>query len=176
MIFVVVGTHEQPFDRLVQHLDRLKETNRVTHDIYIQTGYSSTRPRYCQHREFLPFDETMKRMAEADIVITHGGTGSVMLALYHGKIPVVTPRQRRYNEHIDDHQVLFCKTLESRNRILAVYDMEDLEATINNYENLVRPFRQFQQCQSEIKNKLNDKSGLFSKQLNEICLRLMDKK
>jgi UDP-N-acetylglucosamine transferase subunit ALG13 len=44
MIFVTVGTHEQPFNRLVQKIDKLKEDGMIIEDVMIQTGlryYSS---------------------------------------------------------------------------------------------------------------------------------------
>ena len=36
MIFVTVGTHEQPFDRLVEEIDRLKQANIIDEDVVIQ--------------------------------------------------------------------------------------------------------------------------------------------
>ena len=47
MIFVTVGTHEQPFDRLVKAIDELKRDQLITDDIFIQTGYSTYSPKYC---------------------------------------------------------------------------------------------------------------------------------
>ena len=45
MIFVTVGTHEQPFDRLVKAIDELKRDQLITDDIFIQTGYSTYSPK-----------------------------------------------------------------------------------------------------------------------------------
>ena len=88
MIFVTVGTHEQPFDRLVREIDRLKGEGVIRRDVLIQTGYCAYKPRFCRYKDFIRFDEMNKHMAEAEIVVTHGGTGSIMLILYHGKIPL----------------------------------------------------------------------------------------
>ena len=41
MIFVTVGTHEQPFNRLIEEVDRLVETGVITDEVFIQTGYST---------------------------------------------------------------------------------------------------------------------------------------
>ena len=41
MIFVTVGTHEQPFNRLVQKIDELKRDGVITEDVVIQTGFST---------------------------------------------------------------------------------------------------------------------------------------
>lgn len=47
MIFVTVGTHEQPFNRLVEYMDRLKENKIIEEDVIIQIGYSTYEPQYC---------------------------------------------------------------------------------------------------------------------------------
>ena len=36
MIFVTVGTHEQPFNRLIQKVDELKKDGVITEDVIIQ--------------------------------------------------------------------------------------------------------------------------------------------
>ena len=41
MIFVTVGTHEQPFDRLIQKIDEWKRNGIVNEEVIIQTGYST---------------------------------------------------------------------------------------------------------------------------------------
>ncbi len=142
MIFVTVGTHEQPFDRLVEALDQLKKDNRIAHEVFIQTGYSGYKPRYCEFSPFIGFEEMLKRIREADIVITHGGTGSIMLALYDDKIPVVMPRQKQYREHIDDHQLIFCRTMEAKGKLIPAYEAPDLEGIIHGYPALVETLRE----------------------------------
>lgn len=48
MIFVTVGTHEQPFNRLIQEVDHLVETGVIKEEVFIQTGYSTYEPKFCQ--------------------------------------------------------------------------------------------------------------------------------
>ena len=45
MIFVTVGTHEQPFNRLIEYVD--KWAAGVDEDVLIQTGVSSYKPVNC---------------------------------------------------------------------------------------------------------------------------------
>ena len=47
MIFVTVGTHEQPFDRLIQYVDQLKKEKVIEEDIVMQTGFGAYRPSCC---------------------------------------------------------------------------------------------------------------------------------
>jgi UDP-N-acetylglucosamine transferase subunit ALG13 len=167
MIFVTVGTHEQPFDRLVQEMDRLKREKLIQEEVFIQTGYTTYKPQACAYKEFIPFAEMMRRMSEAEIVITHGGTGSIMLVLYHQKIPVVMPRQKKYREHIDDHQVLFCKTMASKKKIVAVYESGDLGMVLAN-------FRQ-QAQQLHAREDLYENAARFAKKLDDICRQWVKK-
>ncbi|MCP5107452.1 MAG: multidrug MFS transporter [bacterium] len=170
MIFVTVGTHEQPFDRLVKAVDELKGQNIITRDVFIQTGYSSYKPRHCDHADFIGFGMMLRRMEEAEMVITHGGTGSIMLVLYKNKIPVVMPRQKKYNEHIDDHQVHFCRTMATKRKIIPVYETEDLETVITTYA------RRSAALQKELAaGNLNERAGLFARKLDELCSQLTDK-
>ena len=41
MIFVTVGTHEQPFNRLVECIDGLKKDGTIAEEVISQTGYST---------------------------------------------------------------------------------------------------------------------------------------
>lgn len=43
MIFVTVGTHEQPFNRLIQKIDELKKDGTIQDDVIIQTGFSTSK-------------------------------------------------------------------------------------------------------------------------------------
>jgi UDP-N-acetylglucosamine transferase subunit ALG13 len=178
MIFVTVGTHEQGFNRLIQAIDGLKNSNFPETDIFIQTGYSTYKPRYCQYKDFIRFDEILKRIEDAEMIITHGGTGSIMLVLYRQKIPVVVPRQKKYDEHIDNHQLIFCKMLESKRKIIAAYEMEELGPVISNYPRLAHDILSQEQSQTGNMSVsgLNEKAGIFAKRLNELCIELTSPK
>lgn len=138
MIFVTVGTHEQPFDRLISHIDALKGSGVIEEDVIIQTGYSTYEPKHCTWSKLLPYSEMVKNVAQARIVITHGGPSSFIMPLQVGKIPVVVPRQEKYGEHVNDHQLLFALEVEKRQKnILVVQDMDSLQDMITNYDNNV---------------------------------------
>ena len=72
MIFVTVGTHEQPFNRLIQKIDELKKDGIINEDVIIQTGFSTYEPKYCQWSKLIPYQQMVKNVADARIVITHG--------------------------------------------------------------------------------------------------------
>ena len=107
MIFVTVGTHEQPFNRLVKEIDKLAKNKDIKDEFFIQTGFSDYRPQNCKWKKFLSYEEMSKFTQDANIIITHGGPASFIAPLELGKIPIVVPRQKKYNEHINNHQVEF---------------------------------------------------------------------
>lgn len=98
MIFVTVGTHEQPFNRLIQKIDELKKDGTIQDDVIIQTGFSTYEPKYCQWSKLIPYQQMVKNVADARIVITHGGPASFIMPLQIGKTPIVVPRQHQFNE------------------------------------------------------------------------------
>lgn len=139
MIFVTVGTHEQPFNRLVKKVDDLVAQGNIKEKVVIQTGFSTYNVTHCEAHKMMSFDEMQQALKDARIVITHGGPSSFIEALQFGKIPIVVPRQEKYNEHVNDHQVNFTKLIEDRmNNIIPVYDINQLFETIENYDVIIK--------------------------------------
>ncbi len=138
MIFVTVGTHEQPFNRLIGCMDELKGRNVIQEEVIMQTGYSTYVPQYCQWKKMLSYDEMSENVRNARIVITHGGPASFFMPLQLGKTPIVVPRQKRYGEHVNDHQLLFTRTVvERQQNIVLIENITDLEECILHYDALV---------------------------------------
>ena len=133
MIFVTVGTHEQQFNRLVKYMDNFSSSKVVNDDIIIQTGYSTYVPQHCEWKKFFPYQEIEKNVARARIVITHGGPSSFIMPLRMGKIPIVVPRQKKFEEHVNDHQLEFCEAVALRQK--KNYCFRKCERTCeNNYQ------------------------------------------
>lgn len=134
MIFVTVGTHEQQFDRLVREIDRLKGEGAITDEVVIQKGYSEYCPKNCQSYKMLPYEEMEKYQKDARIIITHGGPASFIYPISIGKKPIVVPRQKKYNEHVNDHQLEFCQECYKRGLpIVVVSEIEELEKILIEY-------------------------------------------
>lgn len=135
MIFVTVGTHEQQFNRLVEYMDKWA----AEHDekVVIQTGYSTYEPKHCEWDMLFPYQKMVEMVGEARIVITHGGPSSFIMPLQIGKTPIVVPRQKKYEEHVNDHQVKFCHQVEERmGTIVVVDDIEKLGVVIDAYDEI----------------------------------------
>ncbi len=173
MIFVTLGTHEQPFDRLIQKMDSLIGSGDIKEDVFIQRGINSTVPANCPSSEMLSYNEMVERINKARIIITHGGPGSIMMSLSAGKIPVVVPRQAKYKEHIDDHQVSFTRRLESQHKIIAVYEIEGLKEKICNYEMLLR---KMDYPEEENKQKYHLHQKILTENLESYCRPFMNQR
>ena len=136
MIFVTVGTHEQPFNRLVKAVDDLVENGTIKEDVIVQRGYSTSEPKHCKCYNLISWEEMQKYNKEARIIITHGGPASFIDVLSLGKTPIVVPRQAKYNEHVNDHQLEFARQLVERGEnIIVVEDIETLQNAINAISN-----------------------------------------
>lgn len=142
MIFVTVGTHEQPFNRLIKAIDELKRDGVITEDVMMQTGFSTYEPRYCKWSKLISYQDMVKNVENARIVITHGGPASFIMPLQIGKTPIVVPRQHKFEEHINDHQVEFARNVVERmGTIILVEDIEKLGKIITEYDEIVSGMR-----------------------------------
>ena len=133
MIFVTVGTHEQPFDRLVKAVDDLVADGTISESVFQQIGYSNYVPTHCEYSQFVPAQKMQGLMSQASVVITHGGPSSFVEAMAAGKAPVVVPRRAEYGEHVNDHQADFVRIVAERiGGIVPVYDVSELPQAIEN--------------------------------------------
>lgn len=138
MIFVTVGLHTQPFDRLIKQVDVMKGNGLIADEVIMQIGYATYEPKNCKWSRTYRYSEMEAFADTARILITHGGPSSFMLALQRGKIPIVVPRREKYNEHINDHQMEFARAMRDRyNSIIVVDDIEKLGDVISNYNEIV---------------------------------------
>ena len=166
MIFVTVGTHEQQFNRLIEEIDRLKENGIIKDEVIMQTGYCTYEPKYCTWAELLPYDQMLENVEKADIVITHGGPSSFIMPLQIGKIPIVVPRQKKYNEHVNNHQVEFSTAVKERyGNIIVIKNIKNLEKAILRYDKIAKSMT------TELENN-NEK---FNERLENIVKKMFER-
>lgn len=140
MIFVTVGTHEQQFNRLIECMDMWASEHEE--EVIIQTGYSTYKPRNCKWEKLFSYSEMNQYVQDARIVITHGGPSSFIMPLQNGKIPIVFPRKKEFDEHVNNHQVKFCRQIAERmETIIVVEDTDELLNSIENYEKIITNMR-----------------------------------
>lgn len=128
-IFASVGTHPQPFDRLLKELDRIAAGKDM--EIFAQVGNTNFKPKNYAFKKFLNEEEYQLAIKKAGLVISHGGAGTIINALRNRKPLVIVPRLKRFGEHTNDHQLDLAKALASRGKAVAVEKISDLESAIH---------------------------------------------
>lgn len=128
MIFVTVGSRNYPFDRLFKKLDELYEKGILKEKMFAQIGTSTYKPKHFEYKDFISQEEFLEKIKEADIVVSHGASGSIMKALNEGKKVIAVTRLEKYGEHINDHQIQNNEAFASNNYVLmADLELNDLE-------------------------------------------------
>jgi UDP-N-acetylglucosamine transferase subunit ALG13 len=126
MIFVSVGTHEAPFDRLLRAVYDLE----LDDELVVQYGPSSIRSDRAAEFAYLPFDEVVDYIRQARAVVMHAGVGSVMISLANGKRPIVMARRQEFGEHVDDHQLELARRMQASGLATLVEDRDTLAAAL----------------------------------------------
>lgn len=130
MIFVILGSQKFQFNRLLKAVDSLVEEKVILDEVFAQTGYSDYKPVNYKFKDFLDRDEFERMTDNAEIVITHGGTGAIIGAVKKGKKVIAVPRRAKYNEHVDDHQLQLVEQFRELNLICECRDCEKLGEAI----------------------------------------------
>jgi UDP-N-acetylglucosamine transferase subunit ALG13 len=127
-VFVTVGTDHHPFNRLVGWTDRWLAAQPGVEGL-IQHGASAP-PERSPGLAYLGYEEMERAMRRAAAVVTHGGPGSIMLCSALGGRAIVVPRRAALGEHVDDHQVVFCRRLAGQGAIALAESEEQLAAML----------------------------------------------
>ncbi len=135
MILVTVGTQKQSFDRLFDLIRNSKELKKE--ELIVQRGYTKcNNSKRIKAFDFIPLDEMEEYISKADLVISHGGVGTIFSAIKKGKKVIAVPRLEKYGEHINDHQIEICEALENEGYILYYKDgVDSLDDLIKKAKN-----------------------------------------
>jgi UDP-N-acetylglucosamine transferase subunit ALG13 len=128
MIVVTVGTHEQPFDRLMKGVVALGDSEPML----VQYGTCTITNGPGEWVDFLSFDELAERAADARAFICHAGVGSIVLARRCGHRPVIMARRPELGEHVDEHQLELSRRLHQAGLVTVVEDELELAAAVRN--------------------------------------------
>jgi UDP-N-acetylglucosamine transferase subunit ALG13 len=126
MIVVTVGTHEQPFDRLVRAVASLGDSEPML----VQYGTCTITSGPGEWVDFLSFDELAARARGARAFICHAGVGSIVLARRCGHRPIIMPRRPEFGEHVDEHQLELSRRLHAAGLVTVVEDEAALAAAV----------------------------------------------
>ncbi|MBQ3565692.1 MAG: glycosyl transferase [Oscillospiraceae bacterium] len=130
MIFVAVGTQKFQLNRLLILIDNLIENKIITDEVFAQIGNCDYIPKNYGYTDFLDkssFDEYIKKCR---LLITHSGVGTIISGINSRKPVIVFPRLKKYNEHVDDHQLEIAQSFTEQNYVLMCGENDSLEKII----------------------------------------------
>jgi UDP-N-acetylglucosamine transferase subunit ALG13 len=118
MITVTLGTILYPFDRSLSWLKALLEKGVINESVFIQYGTSDisnllTHPLVTA-KTVVPQDELQDVINRSRLVISHAGQGSTRLLAAAQVNFILLPRLAAHGEHVDDHQLMFARSIEAK--------------------------------------------------------------
>lgn len=119
-------------NRLLKEMDRLVETGIITERVFAQVGKSDYIPRYYEYKAFISPQEYQNCVDNADLIITHGGTGAIIKGLKAQKQVIAIPRLYKYHEHENDHQLQIVDFFAENGFIQKVMEVSELEEAIQS--------------------------------------------
>jgi len=105
LIFVSLGTNDKSFKRLLEKIDNEISLGNIKDKVIVQSGYTKYESDNMEIVDLMPMDIFKKNISNCDILITHGGVGTILDGLKLGKKIIAFPRLSKYQEHVNDHQV-----------------------------------------------------------------------
>ncbi len=120
MIFVTVGTHPGGFSRLIRRIDEIAPL--LKEEIIVQRGFTKYIPKNVKYFDFVP--DLSPYFQKARIVITHSATSLIEFVFATQKPVITVPRQAKFGEHINDHQIEFAEWLSKKTGLMCVLDIK----------------------------------------------------
>ena len=119
-----------PFDRMIGAIAELKRAGEIPERVVAQVGKGGIRPANLECVEDMSFDEIQATLRDADLVVCHGGTGSIITALRERCRTVVMPRRFELGEHYDNHQLEISEAFEKRGLVRTARDTDELREAL----------------------------------------------
>ena len=130
MILVVLGTHPQPMNRLLAHLDEMVDAGHIHEPVIVQAAVYDYAPRRLETLGILPHAALVELIRAAEVVVSHAGPGSLATIRMEGRVPVVVPRSPRQAEHVDGHQERYAARLRGQPGYIVPADLNQLASAI----------------------------------------------
>lgn len=133
MILVTLGTQKEQFTRLLDYIEKSK----IKDEIIVQAGHTKYNSKKMKIFDFIPYEKMNEYIDNADLIITHAGTGSVLMPLKKGKKIIVCARDMKYEEHIDNHQQELVEVFAGEGYVLELnenIELDDLMKEVKSFK------------------------------------------
>lgn len=130
MILVTLGTQDKTFERLLKAIDKQIKKGNIKDRVVVQAGFTKYESSNMEIFDLIPMKTFDKLIDDADLIITHGGVGSILGAIRKNKKVIAIPRLSKYKEHTNDHQKQIVDEFVKNNYILTCNDLSKIDLTI----------------------------------------------
>lgn len=137
MILVLLGTQHNEFTRLLQEIEECIENGLIKERVVVQAGFTKYKTDKMKIFDMISKEVLDNLMDEANIIITHGGVGSIVMALKKHKKVIAVPRLHRFNEHVNDHQRQIINVFHEKKYLVGIQNVEDLPEALERIANFV---------------------------------------
>ena len=127
MIFVTLGTNDKQFTRLLDACEKAIEEKAIADRVVVQAGFTKYESKNMEIFDYMDRDQFSTFMNSADLVITHGGVGTIMTALKERKKILAAARLSEYHEHVNDHQIQLLSSFEKEGYLIYMHDLSDIK-------------------------------------------------
>ena len=134
MVLVLLGTQNNSFHRLLEEIQKNIESGNIKDDVIVQEGYTKFSSKDMTIYSQIPIEEMKKLINKADLIITHGGVGSIITSIEQGKKVIAVPRLKEYNEHVNNHQLDIVKSFGEMGYIIGLTDVSQLREALQRIE------------------------------------------
>ena len=135
MIFVTLGTQDKQFTRLLKTIENEIINGNIKDKVIVQAGHTKYSSKYMEIFDLLDKDDFDEYIKNCDLLITHGGVGSIITGLKNNKKVIACPRLAKYNEHMNDHQKQIIERFTESGYIIPYNEGDDLGKVINKSKN-----------------------------------------
>ena len=137
MILVTLGTQDKSFERLLKAIDKQIDNKKIKEKVVVQAGYTKYKSNNMEIFDYCSPEELDKLMKKADLVITHGGVGSILGALKYNKPIIAAARLEKYKEHTNDHQLQIIGEFAKNGHIIELKDFDKLDEKIKEAKKFI---------------------------------------
>lgn len=134
MILITLGTQDKEFTRLLNLVQEQINKGNIKDKVIVQAGHTKYESDDMEIFDLIDREKFSELISKCDILITHGGVGSIITGLQNNKKVIVAPRLAKYNEHMNDHQIQITENFSRKGYILPLYEIDDLGKVLKKVE------------------------------------------
>lgn len=137
MIFVTLGTQDKPFKRLLDVIQKEIDKGNIKDKVVVQAGCTKYSSKDMEIFDLIPMEKFDELIKKCDLLITHGGVGSIISGLKNNKKVIAAARLAKYGEHVNDHQTQIIENFNNSGYIIG------LDKELTNLEEALKKVKKF---------------------------------